>query len=101
MKKAPYAVVFVVLSLIWIAMAGAAPNNGTATQGQAIQPQTSIDGDQIIPPKAGISWKEKVMMWREIKKRGQASRNALMSEAEKERKKKPPMPARVKSPMDI
>jgi len=101
MKKVPYAVVFVLLSLIWVGMAGAEPDNGPATRDQAIQPQTSIDGDQIIPPRAGISWKEKVMMWREIKKRGAASRNDLMREAEEERQKKPPKPVRVKSPMDL
>lgn len=37
--------------------------------------------DPIIPPRAGISWKEKVMMEREIQKRAAASRNALMREA--------------------
>ena len=82
-------------------MASAEPNNATEAQDQAIQPQTSIDGDQIIPPKAGISWKEKVMMWREIKKRGAAQRNLLLGEAEKEKRQKPPMPTKVTSPLDL
>ncbi|MCF8142530.1 MAG: hypothetical protein K9N21_01280 [Deltaproteobacteria bacterium] len=101
MKKMPCAVVFVLLSFMWIAMAGADQDNAAATQDQAIQPNTSIDGEQIIPPEAGIDWKSRVMMFREIKKRGQASRNLLLGEAAKERQKKPPMPTKVKSPTDI
>jgi len=101
MKKVPYVAVWILFSFIWIAMAGAEPNNATEAQDQAIQPQTSIDGDQIIPPKAGIDWKSKVMMWREIKKRGAAQRNLLLGEAEKERRKKPPIPTKVTSPLDL
>ena len=47
----------------------------------------SAQSDQIIPPKAGISWKEKVMMQRDIQKRAAASRNALMRQAAIERQK--------------
>lgn len=97
MKKVPCAVVLVLLSFIWIAMAGSAPNNSAAAQDQAIQPQTSIDGEQIIPPTAGISWKERVMMWREINKRAAASRNALMREAAMERRNEGRNPVQPKS----
>jgi len=96
MKKVPCAVAFVLLSFIWIAMAGAEPKNNVA-QEQAIQPQTSIDGEQIIPPTAGISWKERVMMWREIKKRAAARRNTLMREAAMERRNESRNPVQPKS----
>jgi hypothetical protein len=43
--------------------------------------ESQIQSDPIIQPRAGISWKEKVMREREIQKRAAASRNALMREA--------------------
>jgi len=101
MRKISYAVIFALVAFTWIAMADAEPNSSAATYKEAIQPGTSIDGNNITPPTAGIPWKEKVMMWREIKKRGQSSRNALMAEAEKKRKAKPPKPDKVKSPLDL
>lgn len=102
MKRVPYTykVVFVLLSFIWITMTGAEPNNGAAAEDQAILPQVSIDGEEIIPPRAGISWKEKVMMQREIKKRAAARRNTLMREAEMERRNESQKLMHQESPME-
>ncbi|MDQ1336310.1 MAG: hypothetical protein QG552_3260 [Thermodesulfobacteriota bacterium] len=97
MKRVPYTIFFILFSVIWIPIAGAESKSGAAAQDQSIQPQTSIDGEQIIPPTAGISWKERVMMWREIKKRAAASRNTLMREAAMERRNESRNPVQPKS----
>lgn len=99
MKKVPFMATCFFLFWVWIPIAVAGTFDNEASQDLTIQPQTSIDGNTIIPPKAGISWKEKVMMWREIKERGLAERNRLIAEDIKNRKKKE-NPVTVKSPMD-
>ena len=85
MKIVPYITVSVLFSFMWIPMATAEPNNTTTAPDQNIQVRTPMQGEQIIPPRAGISWKEKLMMQREIKKRAAASRNTLMRQAAMER----------------
>lgn len=55
--------------------------------------------DPAIQPRAGISWKEKVMMEREIQKRAAASRNALMREAAVDAQNEIQNPARQTSPV--
>ena len=85
MKRVPYLAICVLLSFIWITLVNAGQNDSPADQKQQGQVQTSAHGNGIIPPKAGISWKEKVIMQREIRKRAAASRNALMRQAELER----------------
>ena len=90
MKKMPCVAVCVFLSFLWIPLVSAAPNNGPAPQKQQGQvPASSPEFGQIIRPKAGISWKEKVMKQREIQKRAAARRSVLMQQAEKERQKSP------------
>lgn len=61
------------------------PNSGSsllASTGDQVN--SSPSGDQIIRPRAGISWKELVMRQREIKKRAFASRTALMLQVAEE-----------------
>lgn len=100
MKIVPYITVSVLFSFMWIPMATAEPNNTTAAPEQNIQMQTPVQGEQIILPRAGISWKEKVMMQREIKKRAAASRNTLMREAEMERRNESRKSMQQESPME-
>ena len=85
MKIVPLLTVSVLFSFMWIPMAAAEPNSTAAASEQNIQVQPPVLGEQIIPPRAGISWKEKLMMQREIKKRAAASRNTLMRQAATER----------------
>lgn len=87
MKKAPYVVVSILFSFLWISTANAEPNNMAAAQDREFQDRAYIQGEQIIPPRAGVSYKERVMMQREIKKRAAAMRNTLMREAAIERQK--------------
>ena len=72
MKKAPYVVVSILFSFLWISTANAEPDNTAAARDQGFQDQTYIQGERIIPPRAGVSYKERVMMQREIKKRAAA-----------------------------
>lgn len=109
MKRVSWIAICVLLSFIWIPLVSAGTNNSSSTQeqqnqvtssaqnDQLVQPSTrmvipwkkkgmmpresQIQSDPIIQPRAGISWKEKVMREREIQKRAAASRNALMREA--------------------
>ena len=53
-------------------MANAGPDNTAAALDQGFQDQIFIQGERIIPPRAGVSYKERVMMQREIKKRAAA-----------------------------
>ena len=71
---------------MWISMATAGSNDSTAAQDQGFQDQIFIQGERIIIPRAGVSWKERVMMQREIKKRAAAMRNTLMRQAATERR---------------
>lgn len=96
MKKVSCFAVCVFLSFLWIPLVSAAPNNGPAAQNQTGQVQDSQQGGQVIKPKAGISWKEKVLKQREIQKKAAARRNILMQQAEKERQKNATPP--VKNP---
>jgi len=100
MKRMPYIAVSILFSFMWIPMTAAEPNNTTAASEQNIQVQAPIQGEQIIPPRAGISWKEKLMMQREIKKRAAASRNTLMREAEMERRNQSLKPLQQESTME-
>jgi len=100
MKIVPYVAVSVLFSFMWIPMSTAESNNTTAAPEQEIQVRTPIQGEQIITPRAGISWKEKVMMQREIKKRAVARRNALMREAAMERLNESLKPIQQESPME-
>jgi hypothetical protein len=59
----------------------AVPSNSLPVQVLQDQGQTVATGDQIIRPRAGISWKELVMRQREISRRAAASRNTLMAQA--------------------
>jgi hypothetical protein len=93
MKKVSCFAVCVFLSFLWIPLVSAAPDNGAAAQKQAGQVQDSPQSGQVIRPKAGISWKEKVLKQREIQKKAAARRNILMQQAEKERQKNAPPPA--------
>lgn len=93
MKKFYCSVVCVFLSFMWISMTSAATKNDPATQKQKQQSQAQrtvqVGQTQVVRPKAGISWKEKVLMQREIQKRAEARRNALLRQAESERRKNP------------
>lgn len=100
MRRVAYVAVSVLFSFMWIPLATAEPNKTTAATDQNIQVHTPIHGEQIIPPRAGISWKEKVMMQREIKKRAVARRNTLMREAAMERRNERRKPMQQESPME-
>jgi hypothetical protein len=100
MKIVPYVAVSVLFSFMWIPMATAEPNNTTAAPDQKIQAQIPIWGEQIIPPRAGISWKERVMMQREIRKRAAARRNTLMREAAMKRRNEGRKPMQQESQME-
>jgi hypothetical protein len=100
MKIVLYVAVSVLFSFMWIPMSTAESNNPPAAPEQEIQVRTPIQGEQIIPPRAGISWKEKVMMQREIKKRAVARRNTLMREAAMERRNESLKPMQQESPME-
>ena len=104
MKMASYIVVSIIFSLLWISTANAEPDSMAAAQHRRFQDKTYIQGERIIPPRAGVSYKERVMMQREIKKRAQAMRNTLMREAAIERQKESrnamrQAPVQVESPM--
>jgi hypothetical protein len=87
MKKVTYLALCVLLSFIWIPLVSAGPNDSPAVQNQQGQVYSSAPGNDIIPPRAGISWKEKVMIEREIQKRARASRTLLMRQAAIEKQK--------------
>ena len=93
MKRVSYLAICVLLPLMWITMAAGAGQSNS-------QAQASSQSEQIIPPKAGISWKEKVMMQRDIQNRAAASRNALMRQAAIERQKESRNAVQPKSPME-
>lgn len=84
MKRTSCFAVCAFLSFLWIPLAVAAPKNAPATQDPA-----AADVGQIVRPKAGISWKEKVVKQREVQKKATSRRNVLMQQAEKEKQKNP------------
>lgn len=84
MKKVSCFAACVLFLFLWIPLAGAGTTKAPAPQGQA-----SAEFGKIVRPKAGISWKEKVMMQREIQKKAAARRNALLRQAAIERQKIP------------
>ena len=116
MKRVSWIAICVLLSFIWIPLVNAATKNSSSTQEQQDQVRTSvqndlliqpstrmtipwkekgtmprerqIQSDPIIQPRAGISWKEKVMRERAIHKRAEASRNALLRQAALDRENK-------------
>jgi hypothetical protein len=92
MKRVSCFAVCVFLSFLWVPLVSAAPNQSPAAQNPK-QVQNSTQSGQVVRPKAGISWKEKVLKQREIQKRAAARRNALMQQAEKEKQKNVPPPA--------
>jgi len=83
MKRVSCFAICVFLSFLWGSTAGAGENKSPAPQ----TPPAATQGDQIIKPKEGISWKEKVMMQREIQKKAAARRNILMNQAESAKQK--------------
>ena len=83
MKKIFCVVACAFFSMTLLPMANAATNSNAALQ------QPSGLNEQVIRPKAGISWKEKVLMQREIQKRAVARRNILLQQAERERRNTP------------
>jgi hypothetical protein len=104
MKIVSYVVVSILFTFLMISTANAEPDDMAAAQHRRFQDETYIQGERIIPPSAGVSWKERVMMQREIKKRAQAMRNTLMREATIERQKESrnamrQAPVQVESPM--
>ena len=104
MKIVSYVVVSILFTFLMISTANAEPDDMAAGQHRRFQDETYIQGERIIPPSAGVSWKERVMMQREIKKRAQAMRNTLMREATIERQKESrnamrQAPVQVESPM--
>ena len=85
MKRVFCSAVCVLFLFSWIPMTAAGTNKTPAPQ----QGQTSAEFGKIVRPKAGISWKEKTMMQREIQKRAAARRNVLIRQAEAQRLKVP------------
>lgn len=101
MKRLCYTAVSVLFSFMWISVAIAEQSNTTSVPDQNEGVQTPLQGEQIIPPRAGVSWKERVWMQREIKKRAAASRNTLLREAAKEGRNERQIPTQVESPMQV
>ncbi len=101
MKRVFYTSMGILLYFMWISAAVAEQNNTTSVPEQDAQTKTVIQGEQIIPPVAGVSWKERVWMQREIKKRAAASRNTLLREAADNNQNKNQIPLEVESPMQV
>jgi hypothetical protein len=127
MKRVSCMAICVLLSFIWIPLVSAGTNNSLPTQVQQGQERTSVQNgqflqpnvrtglpwqekgtmqreseimtDPIIPPRAGISWKEKVMRERAIHNRAEASRNALLRQAALDRQNKSKSIIRQESPV--
>jgi len=101
MKRLSYTAVSILFLLMWISAAIAEPGNTDSATDQSAQIQIPLQGEQIIPPSAGVPWKTRLWMWREIKKRAAASRNTLLREAADQNQNIKQIPLEVESPRQV
>lgn len=81
MKRCFSLSIVLLVSMILISPVYAESNDTPISQAPQNQIQPLAPDTQIVLPKAGVSWKEKVMMQRYLQKRGAESRNTLKRKA--------------------
>jgi hypothetical protein len=101
MKRLRYTAVSILVSFLWVSVAIAEPGNTDSAPDQGAQVQTPLQGEQIVAPSAGVPWKTRLWMWREIKKRAAASRNTLLREAADNNQNIRQIPLQVESPRQV